>query len=356
MTMCSTDEIVDATAALATAVIEPLHVFGVRLVGTTPENGRKLLLSIAFIVGGLTLRWLLGKLLDLRFSPAPGTRTRFWVRQGLSLLIALFLILMVLSLWFDDPTRLATALGLVTAGLAFALQKVVTAVAGYLVILRGRVFGVGDRIVMGGVRGDVIGLDFTKTTIMEMGQPPPVQNADPAMWVRSRQYTGRIVTVSNARIFDEPVYNYTRDFPYLWEELTLPIPYSADRGRAEAILREIAQRHTTEIQKLGEDDRAELMRRYATRSTDVSPAVYWRLTDNWLDMTVRFLARDHGVRELKDAISRDALEELARASISLASTTVQVVGLPAVQIELAPSRQGAQVPSDGGGQHTMSGH
>lgn len=344
------------TAAVTVgAAVEPLRVFGVRLVGTTPENGRKLLLSIALIIGGLVLRWILGKGIDLAFSAARASRSRFWVRQGLSLAIALFLMLMVLSLWFDDPTRLATALGLVTAGLAFALQKVVTAIAGYLVILRGRVFGIGDRIVMGGVRGDVIALDFTKTTIMEMGQPPPVQNADPAMWVRSRQYTGRVVTVSNARIFDEPVYNYTRDFPYLWEELTLPIPYSADLRRAEAILGEIAQRHTAEIQKLGQDDRTELMRRYATRSTDVSPAVYWRLTDNWVEVTVRFLALDHGVRELKDAISRDLVDELARAGITLASTTFQVVGLPPVHVELATATNTARAPSDGDRERARSG-
>ena len=92
------------------------------------------------------------------------------------------LILGLLSIWFEDPTRLTTALGLVTAGLAFALEKVVTAVAGYFVILQGKTFNVGDRIVMGGVRGDVIALDFTQTTIMEMDQPPSVQGADPAVW------------------------------------------------------------------------------------------------------------------------------------------------------------------------------
>src|SRR5207237_3024096 len=129
----------------------------------------------------------------------------------------------VASIWFDDPTRLTTAMGLVTAGLAFALQRVVTAVAGYLLILRGNTFNVGDRIVMGGVRGDVVALGFLQTTIMEMGQPPPVQNPDPAMWVKARQYTGRMVTVSNAKVFDEPVFNYTRDFPYIWDELTIPV-------------------------------------------------------------------------------------------------------------------------------------
>jgi small-conductance mechanosensitive channel len=119
----------------------------------------------------------------------------------------------------------------------------VTAVAGYFVILRGKTFNVGDRIVMGGVRGDVIALSFTQTTIMEMGQPPSVASDDPGMWVKRRQYTGRIVTVSNSKIFDEPVYNYSRDFPYIWEEISLPVSYTADRKRAEEVLLDVARRH-----------------------------------------------------------------------------------------------------------------
>ena len=89
------------------------------------------------------------------------------------------LILGILSIWFNDPTRLATAFGLVSAGLAFALQQVVTSFAGYFVILRGNTFTVGDRISMGGVRGDVMRLGFIQTTIMEMGQPPSVQGGRP---------------------------------------------------------------------------------------------------------------------------------------------------------------------------------
>ena len=78
-------------------------------------------------------------------------------------------------------------------------QRVVTALAGYVVIMRGNTFTVGDRITMGGVRGDVIALTFMQTKVMEMGQPPAVQGADPAVWVRSRQFTGRIVTVTTTR-------------------------------------------------------------------------------------------------------------------------------------------------------------
>ena len=314
-----------------------VEIFGVKLVGVTAENAMKLLFSLAFVVLtlllALALRWLVGLLLRNRRD----VRVAFWTRQAIHLFATLFLLVGLVSVWFDDPTRLTTALGLVTAGLAFALQKVVTSVAGYLVILRGRTFNVGDRITMGGVRGDVIALGFIQTTIMEMGQPPPVQNADPAMWVHSRQYTGRIVTVSNAKIFEEPVYNYTRDFPYIWEEMTLPITYTADRSRAERILLDVAGRHTVPIGELGEAALVEMERRYFIRRPEMSPKVYYRLTDNWLELTVRFIARDHGIRELKDAMSRAILAALDEAGIGVASATFEVVGLPLLRLERHPS-------------------
>ena len=43
--------------------------------------------------------------------------------------------------------------------------------------------------------------------------------------MHSRQYSGRIVTISNAEIFEQPVFNYSRDFPYIWEEMVVPISY-----------------------------------------------------------------------------------------------------------------------------------
>ncbi len=158
----------------------------------------------------------------------------------------------IASIWFDNPARLATAIGLVGAGIAFALQRVITAVAGYFVILRGKTFNVGDRIVMGGVRGDVVNLSFMQTQIMEMGQPPQVNpGTEPAMWVHSRQFTGRIVTVTNDKVFDEPVYNYTHEFPYIWDEMRVPVRYQDDRAKAQHILLDAAQRHAVTEDKIG---------------------------------------------------------------------------------------------------------
>ncbi len=313
---------------------QSLQIFGVRLVGFNADNARKLLFSGAFLVAV----WLSGRVLKwmTRGGGDAHERRAFWTRQGISIAVTLINMIGLLSIWFDDPARLATALGLVTAGLAFALQRVVTAIAGYILILRGKTFNVGDRITFGGIRGDVIGLGFLQTVIMEMGQPAAVQSADPAMWVQGRQFSGRIVTVTNAKIFDEPVYNYTRDFPFIWEEIRIPIPYTADRKRAEEVMLAAADTHTRPTMQLSEGSLENLERRYYVTQSELKPKVFVRLTDNWIELAMRFVVPDHGVREIKDHISRDILSGFEQAGIGIASGTYDIVGLPTVRVQMAP--------------------
>ena len=322
-----------------------MHFLGIDWVGVNGENGRKLLLSLVFVAVVLAAGWALRTLAGLVTGGGKGTplQVKFWTRQGISLAAAVILILGLLSIWFNDPTRLATAFGLISAGLAFALQQVVTSIAGYFVILRGNTFTVGDRISMGGVRGDVMRLGFIQTTIMEMGQPPSVQAAEPAMWVHSRQFTGRIVTVSNAKIFADPVFNYTRDFPFIWEEMAIPITYTADRDRAEAILLKAARLHATEANGMAAEKKAELQERFGVQPVELELKVYYRITDNWLELTVRFIVGTHRIRTAKDAMSRTIIEELDRAGIGIASATYDIVGFPPLRVvdgkQAAPVQQ-----------------
>jgi small-conductance mechanosensitive channel len=306
---------------------------GIRLVGLNSATGDKLLLSVALVLVLMLLTAALRLLMRSLPMGSERARIRFWGRQAVSLLVAVAGVVGLASIWFDNPRSMTTALGLFTAGLAVALQKVVTSLAGYFLILRGNNFTVGDRIVMGGVRGNVIALGFFQTTIMEMGQPPAVQSADPAMWVKSRQFTGRIVTVANSRIFDEPVYNYTRDFPFIWEEISLPIAYRDDRHRAESALLEATRRHAVDPREIPEETRQRMKERFDLELEHLAPRVFWRLTDNWLEMTVRFVTGEHGTRLVKDAISRDLLAALDAAGIGIASSTSEIVGLPPVRIE-----------------------
>ena len=328
-----------AAAANQSAPVAGAHIFGVNLIGATPENGRKFLVMIALIAVVLMVGWLARQLLRLAIGTRGGTRFHFWAKQAVSLLLGLVLIFGIASIWFDSPARLATAIGLVGAGIAFALQRVITAVAGYFVILRGKTFNVGDRIVMGGVRGDVINLSFMQTQIMEMGQPPSVDpGTDPAMWVHSRQFTGRIVTVTNDKIFDEPVYNYTHEFPYIWEEIRLPVRYQDDREQAERILLQAAKRHAVTREKIGDEEVQRMKDRFGIDVGEIDPQTFWRITDNWLEVAVRFLAPDHGIRQMKDRMSRDILTGLDEAKIGIASGTYAIVEVPPIRVERAPAR------------------
>jgi len=313
-----------------------VQVFGVRLIGVNSDNAKKLLFSAIFVAIIMTLGWVLRRLAHRKAWSHKSKRVAFWTHQGISIVVAILVVVGLISIWFDNPARLTTAAGLVTAGLAFALQRVVTAFAGYIVILRGQTFTVGDRITMGGIRGDVVSLTFLQTVIMEMGQPALGDSGD-QMWVQARQYTGRIVRVTNAVIFDEPVYNYTREFPYIWEEMRLPIPYNADRNRAEQILLSVARKYTTDIASLGEDALAALERRYVLKRSDLEPKTYWRLTDNWLEITVRFLVPDWGIRPIKSDMSREILDQFDQAGIGIASATYDVVGMPPLKVQMLPA-------------------
>lgn len=322
-------------------LVGPSHnvqIFGIKLLGVDAKDGRKLLFSVVFFV----FLWLIR--IALR-ALTKGVRTResqhvaFWTRQGISLVIFTLGALGLLSIWFDNPTRLATGIGLVAAGLAFALQKVITSFAAYFIILRGNTFNVGDRIVMGGVRGDVVSLSFFQTVIMEMGEPPTVQGAAPEMWVKSRQFSGRIVTVANSKLFDEPVYNYTRDFPFIWEEMQLPISYKDNRTAAEKILLNAAQKETVSIEEMADPVLQTLRERFLLLPIDLAPRVYWRLTDNWVELTVRFLVKDHDIRGLKDRMSREVIGELDKAGIGIASGTYEIVGMPPLQVAMDPRTQ-----------------
>ncbi len=299
-----------------------MDLFGVHLVGVTAESGRKLLLTAIFVALFAAVRWAAQAVARAARADRGGDQARFWSRQVINLVTTLFLALAVLSIWFNSPQHLAAAAGLLTVALAFSLQRVVTAMAGYLTIVWGRMFSPGDRIQVGGVRGDVIGVGFLQTTVMEMGQP--AVGADPAMWVRSLQYTGRVVSVSNAQVFEEPVYNYSRQFPYLWDEISIPVPYRSDPARAEQILLEVAGTETVQLRDMSRESLRAMRRSYFVHMQDLRPHVYYRLTDNWIELTVRFVVEVRGVREFKDRMSREILRRFGAAGIPVASSTVEV--------------------------------
>jgi small-conductance mechanosensitive channel len=304
--------------------------------GPTSSVGTKLALTALLAAAVIGVRLLVVAGISTATRARPNSRFLFWTRQGTSLTALIVLGIVFVSIWFDDPARLTTVIGLASAGLAIAAQKAVTAFAGYLVIMRGSTFTVGDRIKMGGVQGDVIAMGFLQTRIMEMGQPNEVNEQEaPGMWVRARQFSGRIVTVTNDKIFEEPVYNFSQEFRFIWEELHIPVPYRADRARAERILLEAVRNATRDSQADSDAARRRIEKKYGVTLDAHDPRVYWTLTDNWLEMSVRFVVPDHGIREIKDQINRTILREFDEAGLEIASPTVDISSVPPLRLEAA---------------------
>lgn len=169
----------------------------------------------------------------------------------------------------------------------------------------------------GGVRGDVLDLSPLRTKILEIGSGQSDES-----WVRGRQYTGRVVSISNKAVFSEPVFNSSAAFDYLWEELSIPVPYTNDWEKAEEILREEAQRASSSVDARRAIE--QVRRRYPVGRAEVEPRVFIRATDNWVELAARFVVPVRNARAVKDEMTRRVLDRFARESITVASATQDI--------------------------------
>jgi small-conductance mechanosensitive channel len=186
-------------------------------------------------------------------------------------------------------------------------------------------------VMMGGVKGDVIDLSPLRTTVMEIGSPGASQSSE--IWVRARQYTGRIVTVSNKAFFDEPIYNYSKDFDYVWEEISIPVSYKTDWEKGRDVLLWEVEKATRGFRDQSAEALAEMSRRYLVARSEVEPRVFVRITDNWVELSARFVLPTRSARGIKSEISENALRAFSREGIAIASATSEIVGLPPLRVE-----------------------
>ncbi len=304
----------------------------------------RVVLTILILIGALVLRRVAVRALRRRFGTA-GTgsggglseagrddrHTAYWLRKVVTYAIWALALLSIVVVWAEFGRQAGFVVGALTAGVAFALQNVLGSFAAWLGILVGKVFRTGDRVMMGGVRGDVIDVSPLRTTIMEIGSPGSKEDSD--VWVHARQYTGRVVTISNQAFFEEPIYNYSKDFEYIWEEISIPLTYSTDWEKGRAILLEEVEEATRPFREASAEALAEMARRYLVRKSEMSPQVFVRLTDNWIELSARFVIPVRSARSVKSAASEEVLRRYSEESISIASATSEIVGLPPLRIE-----------------------
>ncbi len=191
-----------------------------------PLTGKVVLLLVGFALI-IVVTWL------LRGTAARyvhDSATRYKTRKFVTFFGYLATVIFAVLVFSDKLGGFTVAFGVAGAGVAFALQEVIASAAGWMAVSFGGFYKVGDRVQLGGIKGDVIDIGILRTTIMQIGE-----------WVNGDQYNGRIVRVANSFVFKEPVFNYSADFPFLWDEIMVPIKYGGDCALAREIIGRVAE-------------------------------------------------------------------------------------------------------------------
>ena len=286
-----------------------------------PAVGKGIAAAITLIVI-VVISWLARRAVATRVVDAT---MRYRVRKSIALVGYLLAIVAVAAVFSDRLGGLTVAFGVAGAGIAFALQEVIASAAGWVAISAGHFYSPGDRVQLGGITGDVIDVGILRTTLMEVGQ-----------WVDSDLYNGRIVRIANSFIFKEPVFNYSADFPFLWDEIRVPVRYGSDWHAARAMLDQVANEVCGDYARKSRESWHRAVRKYALEDAPVEPMVTLVADENGLKFTVRYIVDYRHRRAVRDRLFTRILEEVDKSNnrIRLASTTMEIVSLPAFDVSI----------------------
>ena len=142
-----------------------------------------LIVGLLFAMGEISRRLALGRIQDPNRRRVLSMVNRFLTMFAIAV-VALFSVA-------SDLSSLATYFGLLTAGIAVALQNVILASLGYLVLMGKRGIRLGDRIQISGITGDVINMGMLQFQLREFD-------------VEEERFTGHVATFSNSLVFMSP--------------------------------------------------------------------------------------------------------------------------------------------------------
>lgn len=255
---------------------------------------------------------------------------RYRARKFVSFLGYALGIVVLATVFSDRLGGLTVAFGVAGAGVAFALQEVIASVAGWFAVSFAGYYRTGHRVQLGGIKGDVIDIGILRTTLMECGE-----------WVKGDQYNGRVVRVANSFVFKEPVFNYSGDFPFLWDEITVPVKYGSDHQLARKLLLEVAGEVVGEYAASAKEAWKELVQRYVIEDAQVDPMVTMVANDNWIEFTLRYVVDFKKRRGTKDKLYRRILDEIdgTGGRVALASATFHIVETPVLDVRLQGGRE-----------------
>lgn len=227
-------------------------------------------------------------------------RSRFLLLQ--KIVLWALVVAIVASTFTTELGSLATFAGLITAGLAVAMQSVLISIVGYFFLIGKYGIRVGDRVQLGNVTGEVIEMGLVRLHLMELSGGA------------STSPTGRVVAFANSIIFQASsgLFKQIPGVDLAWHEVTFGLPTGADYAalkdqmvqavtRVIADYREDIMRQTREIQKAASSH----------ESGDPQPSVQLRFTAASVDAIVRYPVQLSQAAEIDERVSRELLNVIS---------------------------------------------
>lgn len=282
--------------------------------------------TLAIVVGIVLLAVVVAFLRQLGKRRVPDEENRHRVNRFFLVVGIVLGLLWTAAILFKNPGQFTLAFGAIGAGVAFAVQEVIASVAGWLTILLAQFYRVGDRVELGGIKGDVIEIGLLRTRLMEIGQ-----------WISSDLYNGRTVLVANSFIFKQPVFNYSGSFPYIWDEIHLPFRYDTDPRQAEQMLQRVVADVTHEFTEQAKQAWEGMLEKYRLPHAHMGPLVTMVATDNWMAFTARYLVDYRSRRTTQNEIFTRILQEISASDgkLALGSSTSQIIQPSSIDVVIS---------------------
>jgi len=259
---------------------------------------RSLLIRIGAMMGAILVLLVISKLwrtATFRYVTDIRRRRQFLLVRRL--VVGGIVILIIVGGFVTEFGSLATYAGLLTAGIAVALQSVILSGVAHFFFLGRYGVRVGDRVTISGITGDVIDIGIFRLYMMELGG----KNGD-------FQPTGRIVIFSNSVLFQpNAFYKQIPGAEYNWHEVGLTLSPDSDYHLAEtkllAAVELVYSEYSKDIEAQHERAAEELHLQLATPK----PEGRLRLVESGLEFVVRYPVEVRRASEIDDKVTRKLL-------------------------------------------------
>ena len=215
-----------------------------------------------------------------------------------------FLIVLFLGRYIDN---LATFMSLSVSALTLALRDVIINFFFGIYNRKHKMFKIGDRIEIDGVKGDVVNIGRLSFDILE------VQNEEYG------QSTGCIITMPNNFMNSKHLRNFNKGFKYVWTELKINIPRDADVEKTKKVLYDVVGTIDIikKVPKHIEKDLVDIQTNYKILYNDYKPIIYTRIFNRYYEFDIRYLIDVKQIRNVEDEILLKLIEEDKKGHIKL---------------------------------------